>query len=849
MRAPTATYRMQLNRDFTFNALKDTVPYLAALGISHIYASPIFKAKPGSMHGYDIVDPNSVSEELGGQSAFEELTRTVAEWGLEWLQDIVPNHQSYSLSNEMVYDLMEKGADSRYGGFLDVDWNYPSQRLRGKILVPFLEKSYAECLRHGQISLVYDNGFTIKYGNMEFPVNAHSTETLQKNGSIKQTIKRYNSDPALIAALLSTQFYLLAHWEVALKQINYRRFFDIIDLIGTRMENPEAFEETHRLIFQLLTSGNVSALRIDHVDGLFEPEAYLRRLRELLPDTYMVVEKILTVDEDLPDLWPVQGTTGYDFLNYVNKLFIQQAQEDQFDLAYRRFTGNTQAFSDLLYDSKKFVVVNYFLGEVRNLARLIYRTLRKLQYDANFSRDGLKAAVVELLACFPVYRTYLNPQSQCEDAPFKLALELAGQRNPKVKQELAAIAHLLKKSKNSNLALRALMRFQQFTGAVMAKGFEDTALYRYNRFLSLNEVGGNPAQFGCKVEEFHGFNRLRQQKWPLSLNATSTHDTKRGEDVRARLNVLSEIPNEWQSNILEWSKLNAAKKRQINGKPAPDANEEYCLYQTLLGVFPWDMDELNGFTDRLKLHMVKALREAKTNSNWLSPNKKYEETVTAFVADILSSKEFLEAFLPLQKKIAYYGFFNTLSQTLLKITCPGIPDFYQGTELWDLNLVDPDNRRPVDFQTRKNMLSEVSRLEPSKAQILLENPADGKAKLYLIYKSLVLRRRLKALFEEGAFTPLAAEGSLSGHVVAFSRQKSDESVVVVVPRFLTQLLNPWEEWNKICWAESSIRLPEISGWTDILTGRILRPHDRRLLISDTLAVFPVAILYSGDVNG
>ena len=637
-----------------------------------------------------------------------------------------------------------------------------------------------------------------------------------------------------------------------MRQINYRRFFDINGLIGVCVENPAVFESLHCLIFDLATSGKVSGFRVDHVDGLYNPEQYLKELRQKLPDHYFVVEKILTGTEQLPTSWPVQGTTGYDFLNCINKVFIQAAAETEIDGFYRQFTGNKQAFSDQLYDCKKHVVETLFLGDVKNLARLLNRTLQDIGYSGKLSPSGLRAAVVELMACFPVYRTYNSMQNR-DYEPFKVALNLAAQKNPHLAEEFTAIKCLLEKSQTTPQALHAIMRLQQFTGAVMAKGFEDTAFYRYSRFLSVNEVGGNPAEFSLSTGEFHEFNLQRQQKWPLTLNATSTHDTKRGEDARARLNVISEIPSEFAASVDEWAMLNRALKRRINGELLPSSNEEFYLYQTLLGSYPLDEGERQRFSERVKLHMVKALREAKVNSSWLKPNLEYEQAAVNFSEELLNSESFLAAFLPFQKKTAFYGFFNSLSQTLLKATCPGVPDFYQGTELWDLNLVDPDNRRPVGFQKRQKTLMAVSALEPSKAPSLLDHYADGEAKLYLIYKTLQFRRKFKELFTEGSYIPLTIKGRRSENIIAFCRKKDNLFVVIIAPRFLAGLIKPQTSWNKaqIDWADTSITLPDTapSRFTEVFTGRTVGSKFGLLPLRDALDDFPVALLLGGDSSG
>ena len=518
MKVPLATYRVQLSKEFNFKCLEDILPYLKQLGISHVYASPIFKARSGSAHGYDIVDPNKISDELGGAEGFKNLIGKLADYDLEWMQDIVPNHVAYSPENKIVTDLMRKGVDSKYHSFLDIDWNHPFHRLKGKILGPFLAGPYEECLKQGQISLSYSNGFKIKYHNIEFPVSDNISKKLLKDTSTEATIRRYNNNRRLLDNLLLKQFFTLAYWKTALKQINYRRFFDITDLIGLRIEDPEVFKETHRLIFNLAAAGKISGLRVDHIDGLFNPRDYLQKLRSHLPDNYIIVEKILSDDEKLPDSWPVEGTTGYDFLSHLNAIFVKESNKRKIDSIYKKFTGNTQAFCESSYESKKIVIENSFLGDVRNLARLFFQSLRKVQYGKEINRLKLIEAIAELLACFPVYRTYYDEtNTKDNEENFKKALKLAQQKNEDLQNELSAINYLLEKSPNSPEASHAIMRFQQFTGSIMAKGFEDTVFYRYNRLLSLNEVGSNPDKFGSPVEVFHEFNRIRQYELAVVL--------------------------------------------------------------------------------------------------------------------------------------------------------------------------------------------------------------------------------------------------------------------------------------------------------------------------------------------
>jgi (1->4)-alpha-D-glucan 1-alpha-D-glucosylmutase len=855
MKTPTATYRIQFNKDFTFKDLMPILPYLSQLGISHVYASPIFQAKKGSMHGYDVTDPTVISEELGGRAGFEAAVKAASALGLGWIQDIVPNHASYSVENPRLADVMAKNAGSVYASYFDVDWNYPAEKIRGELFLPFLLQPYRCCMQDMQISLAHGvGGFKIKYGSFELPVNAATKQHLELIGPVNGTLDSYNHNLQLLDSIVYRQYYRLGYWKTALRHINYRRFFDITDLIGLRMENQQAFEELHSLIFELVASGAFSGLRVDHIDGLYQPQNYLNQLKERCPDAFIVVEKILTGDETLPEGWQAEGTTGYDFINPLNKLFVKADAEAEIDTIYREFTGNTQSFDELLYEAKKTVIEAAFMGDATNLARLFYGTLGRLGYDAPAGRHGFIKAVVALLASFPVYRTYIGEQN--ESVMFKSALRLAEKRKPQLPAVFKSFENLLDEAVNSPEAMAAIMRFQQYTGAVMAKGFEDTALYRYPRLLSLNEVGSSPDQFGVSVEAFHRFNSLRLQKWPLTMNATSSHDTKRGEDVRARLNVLSELATEFQENLVTWRGINtAARKRQISGVAAPDDCEEYYLYQTLLGAYPFE--ESPDFVERIKLHMVKALREAKLHTNWLAPNQLYEDTVTNFAQQTLTSKDFMNAFLPFQEKTAYYGAINSLAQVLLKIASPGIPDFYQGTELWDLNLVDPDNRRPVDFQRRKKLLSETIHLQPDRAPVFLERLETGQAKLYLTYRALQFRRQHKLLFEQGQYLPLSIEGRLAENTVAFLRKNGSELALVVVPRFPVSLLNiggggsaesnrsTMQGWNP-AWLDTYIHLPDNApaDWRDAFTGRILHPTSGKLPLSEVLGSFPVALLES-----
>ena len=858
MKAPTATYRIQLNHTFPFSSLRAIVPYLSKLGISHIYASPIFQAQPGSLHGYNITDPTTINPELGTKADLKDLLHELNTYGLGWLQDIVPNHAACSPQNKQLYDVLTNGFNSTCASFFDIDWNYPSKTLSGKLLLPLLTEHPTQCIKKGQIRLAHSASFQIVYNNLTFPLNNTTQQQLNKEGSIQQVLDKYNNNPQLFNTLLTKQYYRLAHWQTAYRYINYRRFFDINGLIGTCMETSSAFAKWHQLIFELMQLDTINALRVDHIDGLYDPQTYLKELRANCPDAYLVVEKILTGEEQLPKTWPIEGTTGYDFLNYVNKLLIQSANESAFSALYQNFTANTQTFDNLLYQAKKAVVMTYFLGDAQNLARLFANALSESMVFDTLLDQPILMMVVELLACFPIYRTYLDGSNCDDDSAFRTAIELAQTQNPKLTPQLTALTNLLNKHPTSPTVLFALRRFQQFTGAVMAKGFEDTLFYRYTRLISLNEVGSSPAQFGISLNQFHEFNQLRHQNWPLTLNATSTHDTKRGEDTRARLNVLSQIPQEFQTNLTQWQNLVFSKKKQINGATVPDNTETYYLYQTLLGAYPWNDIDQKEFPNRIAQHMIKALREAKVHSCWIKPNLPYEETVAAFVLSILSDAKFMDAFWPLQRKVAVYGLLNSLTQTLLKMTCPGIPDFYWGTELWDLTLVDPDNRRPIDFMLRQNLLSKVATLNPKKIRTLLATPNDGKAKLYTIYKTLQFRKRYPLLFEKGKYLPITLKGTKSNHALAFCRTNNNRDyVLIITPRFAaglfslelskSQTSNP-QIWHDNSWADTCLCLPKTlpSRWTNIFTEKKLSSNCEQLLpLHMILNDFPIALLY-GD---
>jgi (1->4)-alpha-D-glucan 1-alpha-D-glucosylmutase len=925
MRIPVATYRLQLHKDFGFRAVGEILRYLSELGISDIYASPIFKARKGSLHGYDVVDPGQINPDLGSPSDYEQLAEAVKGLKMGWLQDVVPNHMAYDAENEMLMDVLENGTRSPYFESFDVFWDHPYASLKGRVLAPFLGKFYGEALEEGEIKILFDRkGFRITYYELSFPLKlesyphllTHGLKTLrrklgrnhphfikllgilyvlktlssQEGGEdgyeqvtfIKNTLwEVYTQSPEIrdfvdenlrvfngerdaaervrsLDPLLSEQLFRLSFWKVATEEINYRRFFSINDLISLRVERQEVFRHTHALIFRLLKEEKFTGLRIDHIDGLFDPEEYLNRLKEQGKNLYMVVEKILDPEEELPSSWPVQGTSGYEFLNMVNLLFCRDGRA--MSRIYMTFTGLKEAYQDLVKDKKKLILERHMTGDVDNLAHLLKAISSRDRHGSDITLSGLKRALTEVMVSFPVYRTYVNSeQVRDEDrSSIRRAVTKARESNPDLSHELDFVERFLLLELEKDLSeeekaerLGFVMRFQQFTGPLMAKGFEDTTLYVYNRLVSLNDVGGTPDRLGISPERFHDFNLRRMERWPHSLSATATHDTKRGEDVRTRINALTELTDEWEGRLKEWNRINRAKKRKVRGVRVPEPNDEYFLYQTLLGAFPSDQKAYPQFVERMKRYIIKSVREAKVHTAWLKPDEEYERAYTAFLEDVLRPSEgnlFLEAFLPFQKKIAWYGLWNSLSQALIKITAPGVPDFYQGCELWDLNLVDPDNRRPVDYEARGRFLREIKAKEekgtgPLIAE-LLSTKEDGRIKLFLIYRALKARKEHIQIFRGGDYLPLAGEGLFRDCVIAFARRYGDDWAVVTVPRFLTAIAVEGEyPLGEEKWKDTRVLLPKEAPrvWINALTGESIE-GDGNLPVGNLLGSFPVCLL-------
>jgi len=698
-------------------------------------------------------------------------------------------------------------------------------------------------------------------------------ELYTKNEAIKKfidnTIRIFNGNPedpasfTLLDELLSSQMFRLSYWKVASQEINYKRFFNVNGLISLKMDNKITMDYTHKLIYRFVSEGKIDGLRIDHIDGIYDPHLYIKRLREKTGRIYIVVEKILETDEVLPSNWNVNGTTGYDFLNYTNGVFCRTDNEKQFAKIYSRFTGITETPDTLGVYNKRLIIERHITGEIDNLTRILKKLSGNYRYGSDLTFTGLKSAIRELMVNFPVYRTYINTESTTvSDRKYiQTAIDRAKEQKPELIFELEFIQKILYQKtekflseEDSNQWLNFVMKFQQYSGPLMAKGIEDTLFYIYNRLLSLNEVGSSLDHFGIELGKFHSFFLRRAKKFPSSMNTLSTHDTKRGEDIRARLNVLSEIPREWDKAVRTWSNLNRKKKKKVEGVPVPSKNEEYFIYQTLIGALPYDIAELSPFTERVKSYIIKASREAKVSTGWIKPDEKYEEALLSFVEKLLvlsPQNSFYRELTDFQKRIAFYGIFNSLSQTLIKTTSPGVPDFYQGTELWDLNFVDPDNRRNVDYDTRKAYLDYIIGKEDFADDLiaeLLDNMQDGRIKLFLIYRTMKFRRENPRIFERGEYIPLEVFGKYSNNIIAFARKYLDEWAITVAPRFLTFVVKHGDLPLGEVWEDTKIKLPDNSPsvWKNMLNGKIIKGN-RIITVSEALQVFPCAVLY-GKIN-
>ncbi|HEX6793111.1 MAG TPA: malto-oligosyltrehalose synthase [Casimicrobiaceae bacterium] len=945
---PRATYRVQLSRDFTFADVTARVPYFAALGVSHVYCSPYLRARPGSTHGYDIVDHSMLNPELGTRDDFDRMVDALAREGMSHLCDVVPNHMAVmGADNAWWMDVLANGESAQHAAFFDIDFAR-HDALAGKVLVPVLGDVYGSVLERGELTLELDAAggtFAVRYFEHRFPLDPRSCAEILLRASadarasarpgaaneldsiaymlkalpphddlaparvaarrriadelarriaaivatnadaatsIERGVASFNGTAGAPAsfdalhALLEAQAFRLAHWRIASDEINYRRFFDINELAALRMEHAPAFEATHAFVLALAGEGRIGGLRIDHPDGLYDPARYFEAVQQHYREQaklrgrdsegiYLVIEKIAAPHERVPSTWPVHGTTGYRFASVVNGLFVDAKAKARIDRAWRAFVGDeAQTLAQAAYAGRRAIMEGPLASELRVLTLRALRLARADRRTRDFTFNALREAIMEIVARFPVYRTYVdaNGASAQDRRYIDWAVAHARARSRVSDASVFEFLHraLLGAPGTTTAITDALrdfaMRFQQFTAPVTAKGVEDTALYRFNRLVSLNDVGSDPEQFGFSVPAFHAASSDRAASWPHTMLATSTHDNKRSEDVRARIDVISERPAAWRTLLRRWGRMNRGRKTLVDDVPAPSRNDEYLLYQTLVGTFPEQSDEaaLPQYRERIQAYMLKAVREAKVHTSWLSPSADYENALARFVAALLDDAQL---FVPDLRRecaaFAWFGMLNSLSMTLLKLASPGVPDIYQGNELLDFSLVDPDNRRPVDYAVREAHLASLDAIDTTPPQArgariraLFDAPLDGRAKLFVVARTLSLRKRLPALFAYGDYRPVAARGVHGEHVVAFARSFERDTIVVAAGRLLS-LLGPAAGAlpGADAWGDTALDVAFIgrdAAMTNILSGAPFEGAST-LSLARLFADFPGALLH------
>ena len=876
-RVPQSTYRLQLHKDFTFDDAAGIADYLSELGITHVYSSPYLQAAPGSLHGYDVVDHQRVNQELGGTEAHERFCKRLGELGLGQVLDIVPNHMSLGKENRYWWDVLENGASSRYASYFDIDWQPQEERLRDKVLVPILADQYGRVLQAGDIKVErHNNMFVVACPGETLPVAPQTLPIILARAAeysksdllsflaasfgrlpvaeyadrrtvlvrhrdklvLRELFKRVCAEQPVVCAavdrvvaelnanidalddFLSQQNYRLAYWKAADQQLGYRRFFDVNTLIGLRVERDHVFEETHALVLDWLERGVLDGVRVDHPDGLRDPLAYFQRLRERAPDVWIVAEKILEPGEFLRESWPIEGTSGYDFLNVAAAVLVRPEGMAQLSSIYGDFTGQSRDFQEVAHEKKVTVGQESLASDVNRLTSKFVEICECNRNQRDHTRAEIRRAIRELAACFGVYRSYVVPERDEiieEDRKEILsACECAKQKRPDIDPGLFDfLGDVLTLKVRGKFESEFVLRFQQFTGPVMAKGVEDTAFYCYNRQTGMNEVGSDPARDGISVEEFHAYCEKMQATHPQTMTTLSTHDTKRSDDVRARLAVLTEMPGRFGAAVNRWARMNA----ELKTAEMPDRNTEYLYYQTLIGAWPIAVE-------RAQAYMTKATREAKQQTSWVTNNKEFEDALMNFIEGTLKHAPFVEEMEQFVGRVRDAGRLNSLAQTLLKCTAPGVPDLYQGGEIWDLSLVDPDNRRPVDYAKRRELLDQMKGMNAAQ---VMERSDDGLPKLWTLRQALLLRKGHKEWFGADAqYVPAEIAGEKVEHVIAYWR---GDKVLTVVPRWNFTLSGGWEKTRIMLRA---------GRWRDRMSGLVWEGGE--VLLADMLAQFPVALL-------
>jgi (1->4)-alpha-D-glucan 1-alpha-D-glucosylmutase len=932
---PRATYRLQLVSGFGFERIAGLAPYLQRLGVSHAYFSPYLKARPGSPHGYDIVNHAELNPELGDEAAFQNMCAALRRHQLGHVLDFVPNHMGVGgADNPLWLEVLELGPDAPHAGWFDIEWDPERRYLHDKLLAPLLGDQYGVELDRGVLRLRFDEqegSFAVwAYETHKLPIWPPDYARIFTDGSLRleqlsdafawlpnyrgQMPRRAAELKARLATeirehpesaealqralarfegregqpdswqplheLIQRQHWRLAHFRVAADDINYRRFFNINDLAGLRMELPEVFDHAHQRVLRLAREGVLDGLRIDHIDGLFDPKGYLKRLSRRLgprrPDGpfYLVVEKILSPHERLREDWPIHGTTGYDFLNQALGLLVDPSAEAAVSQGYVEFTGEQRGYAEIARLSKLHIMENEMAGELNMIAREMARLARQNPRTADFTQNLLRRAIKELIACFPVYRTYLDASGELDAADQRdIAWALSRARryeteiDPSVFGYLEQVlsGNLLRQTRSGfshQALLRAAMRLQQYSGPVDAKGMEDTAFYRYNRFVALNEVGGDPDRFGSTVAAFHRANLQRAQHWPHAMLALATHDTKRGADARARLAALSGLANEWREQLPVWSRILRGPTSTGGETLRPDRNDEYLLYQVLLGSWPCELLDiapaeadsehsgagagLRAFAQRIRAAMTKSMREARVHTNWAFPTAEYEDAMMALIDAAVTGNRataFLGAFLPFARRLAALGAHNSLVQSALALMSPGVPDLYNGIELWDFSMVDPDNRAPVDFALRERLLEEIQApLREDRAGSMrrwFQSWPDGRIKLALTHALLQLRSERAELFALGDYQPLPVTGAEAEEVCGFARTREGQVLLCAVARF------PHRRMQRGFDAGTRLALPghaPAGAWRELLTGRDVSPGVEGLAAAELFDPLPVAVL-------